>query len=27
MESGQYEVTVCNHDSISLVVNNDTNGD
>tara|TARA_R100001463_G_C3456199_1_gene214288 strand:- start:182 stop:490 length:309 start_codon:yes stop_codon:yes gene_type:complete len=27
MESGQYEVTVCNHESISLVVNNDTNAD
>jgi len=27
METGEYEVTVCNHDSISLVVNNDTNGD
>ena len=23
METGDYEVTVCNHDSISLVVNND----
>ena len=25
METGEYEVTVCNPDSISLVVNNDTN--
>jgi len=27
MESGDYEVTVCNPDSISIVVTNDTNAD
>jgi len=25
METGDYEVTICNHDSISIVVNNDPN--
>jgi hypothetical protein len=24
METGSYEVTVCNHESISIVLNNDT---
>ena len=27
MDTGDYEVTVCNHDSISIVVNNDSNAD
>ena len=25
MDTGNYEVTICNHDSISIIVNNDTN--
>ena len=27
METGDYEVTICNHDSISIIVNNDSNAD
>ena len=27
MDTGNYEVTVCNHDSISIIVNNEPNAD